>query len=66
MDMNTRKLLAGATNRFLDAPKRLLIGGEWVDAADGAALDVRDPATGASGRRCGPRSASGCCSSSPT
>ena len=46
MDMNTRKLLADATNRFLDAPKRLLIGGEWVDAADGAALDVRDPATG--------------------
>jgi succinate-semialdehyde dehydrogenase / glutarate-semialdehyde dehydrogenase len=27
-------------------PTRLLIGGEWVDAADGAVFPVRDPATG--------------------
>jgi len=46
MDMNTRQLLSEATRRFLDAPKRLLVGGEWVPAADGAALDVHDPATG--------------------
>ena len=46
MDMNTRKLLSEATNRFLDAPKRMLIGGHWVDAQEGGTLDVRDPATG--------------------
>ena len=27
-------------------PNQLLIGGEWVDAAEGATLDVRDPSTG--------------------
>jgi hypothetical protein len=41
MDMNTRKLLSEATNRFLDAPKRMLIGGHWVDAHEGGTLDVR-------------------------
>jgi phenylacetaldehyde dehydrogenase len=46
MDMNTRQLLCATTRRFLDAPKRLLIGGEWTDAADGGQLDVHDPATG--------------------
>jgi succinate-semialdehyde dehydrogenase / glutarate-semialdehyde dehydrogenase len=28
------------------APKQLLIGGEWRDAAEGATLEVEDPATG--------------------
>ncbi len=46
MDMNTRKLLSEATNRFLDAPKRILIGGQWVDAQEDGTLDVHDPATG--------------------
>src|SRR5690606_5878952 len=27
-------------------PKRLFIGGEWVDAAQGAVLSVEDPSTG--------------------
>ena len=29
-----------------EAPDRLYIGGEWVDAADGATLDTYNPATG--------------------
>lgn len=32
---------------FLDRPKRLLIGGEWVDAASGRTFATEDPATGA-------------------
>lgn len=32
--------------RFLDAPKRLLIGGEWVEAASGETFSALDPATG--------------------
>ncbi|MPZ03868.1 aldehyde dehydrogenase family protein, partial [Micrococcus luteus] len=31
---------------FLDRPHRLLIGGEWVDAASGKTFETRDPATG--------------------
>ncbi|MBK9116477.1 MAG: aldehyde dehydrogenase family protein [Betaproteobacteria bacterium] len=44
--MNTRHLISEAANAFLAAPKRMLIGAEWVEAADGALLDVRNPATG--------------------
>jgi phenylacetaldehyde dehydrogenase len=33
-------------SRFLAAPRRMLIGGDWRDAAAGGRLDVRDPATG--------------------
>ena len=29
-----------------EAPRRLLIGGEWRDASGGATLAVEDPATG--------------------
>ena len=36
------------TTAFLGQTHRLLIGGEWVAAADGAVIDVTDPATGAS------------------
>ena len=46
MDMNTRHLISEAANAFLAAPKRMLIGADWVEAADGAQLDVRNPATG--------------------
>jgi phenylacetaldehyde dehydrogenase len=46
MDMNTRQLVSEATNTFLAAPKKMLIGANWVDAADGAQLEVRNPATG--------------------
>jgi phenylacetaldehyde dehydrogenase len=33
-------------SRFLAAPRKMLIGGEWRDAAAGGRVDVRDPATG--------------------
>ena len=46
MDMTTRHLISDAANAFLAAPKRMLIGADWVEAADGAQLDVRNPATG--------------------
>jgi phenylacetaldehyde dehydrogenase len=46
MDMNTRALLTEATTKFLTAPKKMLIGVDWVDAADGKTLDVHNPATG--------------------
>lgn len=38
--------IAAATQAFLDQPHRLLIDGQWVDAADGARWPTRDPATG--------------------
>ena len=31
---------------MIDVPKQLFIGGEWLDAVDGATLPVDDPATG--------------------
>lgn len=46
MDMNTRAVLTEATTKFLAAPKKMLIGAEWVDAADGSRLDVHNPANG--------------------
>jgi phenylacetaldehyde dehydrogenase len=46
MDMNTRHLISEASANFIAAPKKMLVGAEWVDAADGALLDVRNPATG--------------------
>lgn len=46
MDMITRQLVSEATSTFLAAPKKMLIGTNWVDAADGARLEVRNPATG--------------------
>ena len=42
MDMKTRELVSDATRAFLAAPKKMLIGSDWVDAADGARLEVRD------------------------
>jgi phenylacetaldehyde dehydrogenase len=46
MDMSTKAVLTEATTKFLAAPRKMLIGSEWVDAADGARLDVHNPATG--------------------
>ncbi|HWT93881.1 MAG TPA: NAD-dependent succinate-semialdehyde dehydrogenase [Solirubrobacteraceae bacterium] len=42
------QLTAGAEAAAVaDAPKRLLIDGAWVDAADGGTFGVEDPSTGA-------------------
>ena len=38
--------VADATQQFLTEPHQLLIGGEWVDAADGETFDSIDPGTG--------------------
>ena len=38
--------LSDAARRFLDGPKKLLIGGEWRAAADGRTFESIDPATG--------------------
>ncbi len=38
--------VADATRRFTSQPRQLLIGGEWVDAADGETFETIDPGTG--------------------
>src|ERR1700754_5362612 len=38
--------VAEATRRFTSQPRQLLIGGEWVDAADGSTFETLDPGTG--------------------
>ncbi len=38
--------IAEATRRFTSQPRQLLIGGEWVDAADGSTFETHDPGTG--------------------
>ena len=38
--------LSDAARRFLDGPKKLLIGGEWKAAADGRTFEAVDPSTG--------------------
>ena len=38
--------LSDSARRFLDGPKKLLIGGEWKAAADGGTFESIDPATG--------------------
>lgn len=44
--MHTRTdLLSGATRAFLQRPKRMLIDGQWLAAADGAVFLTEDPAT---------------------
>jgi len=50
-DVSSVVLPAGAevparVRDFLACEHKLLIGGEWIDAADGATFDTRDPATG--------------------
>ncbi|MGN0102383.1 MAG: aldehyde dehydrogenase family protein, partial [Dietzia sp.] len=39
--------LGAEARDFLARPHRLLIGGQWVDAADGRTFATHDPATGA-------------------
>src|SRR6185436_17961453 len=38
--------LKPGTSAFLSQPKQLLIGGEWVDAANGETFETVNPATG--------------------
>ena len=38
--------LGAEAREFLSRPHRLLIGGQWVDAADGRTFATHDPATG--------------------
>jgi hypothetical protein len=38
--------LPPSVREFLARDHKLLIGGEWVDAADGATFETLDPATG--------------------
>ncbi|WP_197277072.1 aldehyde dehydrogenase family protein [Sphingomonas profundi] len=44
--MTIHKPIASPLADWLAAPRPLLIGGEWRQARDGAAIDVEDPATG--------------------
>ena len=46
MNTSSEFSLSEAATRFIAAPKKCLIGGEWRDARSGATLDVRNPATG--------------------
>ena len=39
-------LLSDKARAFLDAPKRLLIGTDWLEATDGKTFETFDPATG--------------------
>lgn len=45
MQVHDTQTLDAATRRFLAQPKRMLIGGEWVEASAGGRLDVIDPAS---------------------
>ena len=44
--VTTQFPVAPAVARFLDSPKRLLIGNQWVDAVSGMQFPVYNPATG--------------------
>lgn len=44
--LDSRDALGPAAKAFLDRPKRLFIGGDFVDSAAGATLITEDPATG--------------------
>src|SRR4051812_15033342 len=46
MPTATAEALSESAREFVDAPHHLLIGGEWVDAADGRTFETIDPATG--------------------
>lgn len=45
MERYDGETLSTATRHFLAREKRMLIGGEWVDAHEGGRLEVIDPAT---------------------
>ncbi|MCA7958547.1 aldehyde dehydrogenase family protein [Burkholderia multivorans] len=46
METNDNFALLDATRAFLAKPKRMLIGGEWSDAASGRTIEVVNPADG--------------------
>lgn len=46
MAVNMQEQLSPAVSRFIDTPRRLLIGGEWREAASGKTFPVHNPATG--------------------
>src|SRR2546430_13730848 len=47
MTTATAEALSEAARSFVSSgPHKLLIGGEWVDAADGRTFETIDPATG--------------------
>jgi acyl-CoA reductase-like NAD-dependent aldehyde dehydrogenase len=46
MPTATAEALSESARQFVEAPHRLLIGGEWVDAVDGRTFETIDPATG--------------------
>ena len=43
---DSTELLSPAASDWLAAPKRMLVGGEWAQAADGRTFATEDPATG--------------------
>jgi len=45
MTIPTTSVSGEPASRFLGRPRSMLIGAEWRDAASGASIDVRDPAT---------------------
>ena len=44
--MATTQMPAPLTAQFLKTPKRMLIGGNWVEAVSGKTFPVYNPATG--------------------
>jgi phenylacetaldehyde dehydrogenase len=43
--MTSGDATAGTVRRFLDQPRRMLIGGQWVESRNGKTLESVDPAT---------------------
>jgi phenylacetaldehyde dehydrogenase len=44
--MTSGDATTGTVRRFLDQPRRMLIGGQWVESHNGKSLESLDPATG--------------------
>lgn len=44
--MNTPVDLMPEVEKFLQEPRKMLIDGEWVEAASGKMFETADPATG--------------------
>ena len=44
--MTSGDATAGTVRRFLAQPRRMLIGGRWVESHHGESLESLDPATG--------------------
>lgn len=44
--MTSGDSVAATVRRFLDQPRRMLIGGQWADSRTGETLESVDPATG--------------------